>query len=103
MENYDELEEFMNYLEEDGVLEWVGMDESGERTFIFNFEKLYDVFPELYEAMIQELDKELMHLYQLGFVEIEYDQNLNARFKITDDGRQYLMDNGIPIPEEWDE
>ena len=100
MENYDEVEEFMRYLEEDGILEWVGMDESGERTFVFNFAKLYEVFPELYYAMLEEMDKELMHLYELGFVEIEYDQNLNAKFRVTELGKTHLSENGISFPEE---
>jgi len=98
----DEIEQFMVYLEEEGVLEWVGMTSDGERTFVFNFEKMHDIFPELYLAITEELNNELMHLYELGFVTIEYDTELVPKFKITDSGKQYLIDNGVPIPEEWD-
>jgi hypothetical protein len=48
------------------------------------------------------LNEELLVLYKLGFVEVEYDENLNPGFKITQDGKQYLIENGIPIPEEWE-
>lgn len=98
----NEINEFIKFMEEDGVIEWVGMDSSGERTFVFNFDKLHETFPELYEAMMQELNEELLSLYKLGFIEVEYDENLNPGFKITEDGKKYLIDNGIPIPEEWE-
>lgn len=93
----------MNYLEDEGVLEWVGMSDDGERTFVFNFEKMYFVFPELYHAMMEELNKELLNLYDLGLVTIEYDTNLQAKFRITDAGKKYLEENGVPIPEDWED
>jgi DNA-binding transcriptional ArsR family regulator len=34
-----------------------------------------------------ELEQALMRLYELGLVSIEYDDNLEARFKVTDVGR----------------
>jgi hypothetical protein len=98
----NEIDEFIKFMEEDGIIEWVGMDGSGERTFVFNIDKLAESFPELYDAMMQELNEELVVLYKLGFVEVEYDENLNPGFKITQDGKQYLIDNGIPIPEDWE-
>ena len=101
--NYDEIEQFMHYLEDSGVLEWVGMTEDGERTFVFNFEKMQLIFPELYYAMMEELNNELLHLYELGLISIEYDKNLQAKFKITDQGKKYLEENGIPFPEEFDD
>lgn len=99
----EELFEFFTYLEDQGVLEWVGMNEIGERTFVFNFDRMHDIMPQLYYAMIDELNQELLHLYELGLVEIEYNENLEAHFKITDAGKQYLLENGIPIPEEFDD
>ena len=102
-ENYDEIEQFMNYLEDQGVLEWVGMSTDGDRSFVFNFEKMEEIFQELYYAMVNELNQELVHLYELGFVIIEYDQNLTPSFKITEDGRKHLNDNGIIIPEELED
>lgn len=100
--NDDEVHEFINYMEDCGVLEWVGMDENGERTFIFNFEKMYYTMPDLYYAIMDELNNELLQLYKYGFVDIEYNENLEPRFKITEEGKQYLIDNGIPAPEEFE-
>jgi len=101
-DNYDEIEQFMHYLEDEGVLEWVGMAEDGDRTFVFNFEKLSEIFPELYYAMIEELDNELLHLYELGFVSMEYSPDLVPKFKITELGKKYLEDNGMPLPEGFE-
>lgn len=98
----EEIYEFLNYMEEEGILEWVGMTSEGERTFVFNFDKMFEIMPDLYYVMIEELNQELLHLYKLGLVNIEYNENLEARFKISEDGKQYLIDNGIPIPEEFE-
>lgn len=97
----EDIEHFMNYLEEERVLEWVGMNEDGERTFVFNFDRMQYIFPELYEAMMEEMNAELMNLYGLGFVTIEYDTNLVPKFKITEEGKNYLIENGIILPEEF--
>ena len=90
----------MHYLEDSGVLEWVGMTTDGERTFVFNFEKMYYIFPELYDAMMEELNNELLSLYELGMITIEYDSNLSPSFKITEQGKEYLEENGVVLPEE---
>jgi len=103
VEENDEVELFMAYLEDEGVLEWVGMNTDGERTFVFNFEKMYDIFPELYDAIVDELNNELLHLYELGMVTIEYSTDLTPRFRITEQGRKYLEENGIPMPEDLED
>ena len=100
--NDDEVQNFLIYMEECGVLEWVGMDTSGERTFVFNFEKMHQEMPELYYAVMEELNNELLQLYKYGFVDIEYNENLEPRFKITEEGKQYLIDSGIPLPEDFE-
>lgn len=100
--NEEELNDFFIYLEEEGILEWVGMDENGERTFVFNFIKMLEILPALYYAMLEDLNQELLHLYELGYVEIQYNENLEAMFRITDTGKKYLEDNGIPFPEEFE-
>lgn len=98
----NEVQDFFNYMEDEGIVEWVGMTDDGERTFVFNFQRMFEVMPQLYYAITEELNQELLHLYELGLVSIEYNENLEAGFKITDEGRKYLIDNGIPIPEEFE-
>jgi hypothetical protein len=101
-DHYDEIDSFMNYLEDEGILEWVGMSTDGDRMFVFNFGKMAEILPELYDALTQEMNDELMNLYKLGFVTIEYDTELNPQFRITDEGKKHLEDKGFPIPEDFD-
>jgi len=44
-----------------------------------------------------ELDKALMRLYELGLVSVEYDETLEARFRVTDVGKLQML---IKILEE---
>jgi hypothetical protein len=44
-----------------------------------------------------ELEQALMRLYELGLVSIEYDENLEARFRVTDPER---LQNLIEVLEE---
>jgi hypothetical protein len=50
--------------------------------------------------MMEELNNELLNLYELGMVTIEYDVNLSPSFKITEEGKKYLEENGVVLPEE---
>jgi hypothetical protein len=41
----------------------------------------------------EDLEQALMHLYELGLVSVEYDENLEARFRVSDPDRlQRLID-----------
>jgi hypothetical protein len=44
-----------------------------------------------------ELDQALMRLYELGLVSVDYDENLEARFRVTDVGKLQML---ISILEE---
>jgi predicted transcriptional regulator len=39
----------------------------------------------------EELIDVLRHLYQLGLVNVEYDENLEAKFSITEEGKKVLQ------------
>jgi predicted transcriptional regulator len=41
----------------------------------------------------EELDEDLRHLYHLGLITVEYDENLEARFSITEEGKKVLQQN----------
>jgi hypothetical protein len=64
---------------------------------------MYHIFPELYHAMMEELNNELLNLYELGMITIEYDVNLSPSFKITEEGKKYLEENGVVLPEGLDD
>ena len=51
--------------------------------------------PALYEEVQNDIDSDLMHLYENGYVDIEYDENLNVKFKPTELTKD-LMENYNP-------
>jgi len=96
---FESEEEMMDYLSSHGALELHGMTQDGEITYKFNFEILKEVLPQLHELMMSDMEEEIMELYNKGYVEMEYDENLNARFRLTEAGIKYLEENGMGFPE----
>jgi hypothetical protein len=99
MSDYEKamLEGMVGELEDQGVFEWVGMDESGDRILKPNMEKMLEVAPEMYVMMLGEVSEMLEHLYKLGLVEVEYSEDLEPGFRISNEGRAYLRAHGIEI------
>lgn len=86
----DNEEEMLEYLKSVDAIYEYGLDEQGELIYRFNMDVLQVVLPPLYEAIMEDLDKDLMKLYELGLVEIEYNENLEACFRISEKGRHYI-------------
>ena len=91
-------DEIIGWLEEEKAVVWDGMDENGEAIFKFDLERLKVVMPELYAEIMSDIDADLMVLYEEGFVEIEYDEDLNAKFKATEKGIKWMEDSGFDFP-----
>ena len=94
MEDQPTEEEFIGYLEDAGALEWVGMDKDGERILKPNMEVLAEVYPEMYYDLLEDLNETLMGLYDKGLVEIDYDEELEAKFKLSPEAVEFLEENG---------
>jgi hypothetical protein len=86
----EEDSKIIQYLEENNALIWEGMDEDGEAIFRFNLEVLKEVMPELHKQIIEDIDEDLLTLYQEGLVELEYDEELNAKFKLSEKGQEVM-------------
>jgi len=104
MEDYEltpeEEDAVMAYLEEVGAMEWVGMDESGDRIMKPNFDKLKEFAPEIYEGIMEELNNDLMELYEIGLIEVSYDDNLDPMFSISPEGLKFMEEKGFSIEED---
>lgn len=94
---FDEEDQIIGWLEEQGALIWDGVAEDGEPMFRFDLEVLKVVMPPLYESIIKEMDDDLMQLYQEGLIEIEYNENLEALFKLSEKGKQISKLLGFPF------
>ena len=89
-------DEIIGYLEDQGAVIWDGVAPNGEAVFRFDLDKLKIVMPAMYDEIMSDIDKDLMKLYQEGLVEIEYDEDLNAMFRLTDKGQKMKDDFEFP-------
>lgn len=88
---FDESEEerIFKMLEDAGAIYLYGME--GENiTYKVNLNIMKEVMPDLYKMITEEVDQELMDLYINGLVDIDYDENLNATFRVTEKGEEYI-------------
>ena len=93
----EEHREIMEYLVSEGAAELDGIDEDGEPIYKFDMEVLEEVMPELHQAMIDDMDQILIDLYQKGLIEISYDEDLNAQMKVSEEGRNALIQAGFDM------
>jgi hypothetical protein len=94
----EEFDEYMSWLIDIGAAKIHDYAENGQPMYKFDLDLLQTVAPEMYSVFLQELDEELMDLYQAGLVDIEYDENLTARFSISEKGKIFA-ETGI-MPED---
>lgn len=90
----DDTDEFVDWLISVGILEEDGFDSDGEITYIYNFELMKVLVPDMYEEMMAGVTENLMSLYQKDLVKIEYDENLQAHFSATEEGLEYFKRAG---------
>lgn len=93
-----EEDELIAELVDVGALEPHGMD-GDEFIYTMNSEIMKSYFPDLYDAMMADVSEALMNLYERGLVDVEYDENLNPLFSITEDGRRIaenMLQDGSP-------
>lgn len=99
MEDEDN-EKLAHYLEI-GVVELAGMDENGELIYAIH-ETAKELAPELWEAHMEYVDRELVELYQMGYVKVDYDENLEATISLSPEGVRIAKQKGI-MPVEMPE
>ena len=89
-------DKIIGWLEDQGAIVWDGLADNGEAVFRFDLEKLKEVMPEMYEEIMADVDADLMQLYKMGLVELEYDEDLNAMFRATEKGLKWVEEMGFP-------
>lgn len=102
MDEEEELNERMleHYLEI-GAITIEGMDKNGEIVFAIS-EEAKEIAPELWESHIQHIDDSLLKLFEMGLINIEYDEELNATIHLKEEGKQLAEDLGL-IPLDLNE
>jgi hypothetical protein len=89
-------DEIIGFLEDQKAIFWDGVAPDGQAVFRFDLDRLKEVMPELHAEIMMDIDNDLMDLYEEGMVEIEYDEDLNAMFRITEKGKKIAEELGIP-------
>lgn len=95
MEEHFDNEELMEFLREAGAVEVDGIDDDGEFIYSFNMPVLKEVFPPLFEAIAQDIDNSLIELYKKDLIQVSYDEELNAEFKLSDEAKEILTNMGF--------
>jgi len=90
----DETEDFVERMIEAGILVEDGFDEDGELTYTYNFELMKVLLPEMYEEIMTGINDNLINLYELGFVKVEYNEDLKAVFSATEEGFIFFKNQG---------
>lgn len=84
----------LDHLIEIGAIEIVGVDESGE--FILGItERAKEVAPDLWEAHVAHIDETLLELYDKGLMQVDYDENLEASFSLSEEGLRVARQHGL--------
>jgi hypothetical protein len=70
-ENFDSLDDMMEDLMLQGAIEIVGVDaETGEFLYTFT-QKLAEINPKIYQAMIEDFHSSIMRLWEAGFLSMD--------------------------------
>ena len=85
-------------LTQQGLVELDGIDESGEAIYKFDLVKLKDSYPSIYNRIMEEMDEDLLILFENNILDVEYDEDLNAKFKINERGEEILKQKGFFQP-----
>ncbi len=91
----------IDYYMEIGAIEMAGVDQDGEILFKITDNAEF-LAPELWQAHRQHIDNSLIKLLEKGFLNVEYDENLEAHIGLSEEGQKYLKENGlIPDDDNW--
>lgn len=89
-----EESEMLDYYIQIGAIEVAGIAEDGE--FIFGITDLAkELAPDLWEAHQDHVDNSLLELYEMGLVNITYDESLNPIFELTEEGKKVSKEFGL--------
>jgi hypothetical protein len=90
----DEYSEKLAYYLSIGALELAGVDEDGEIVYEIT-DKAETEAPELWEMHQDYVDEALIGLYEEGYLNVEYDDNLEATISLTPEGVEIAKELGL--------
>ena len=95
MNNEDYYNEKINYYIEIGAIRIAGIDPNGEYIFELDEDITKALAPELWESHMEYVDESLLELYEDGLIDVEYDENLEATFILSPEGKALAKEYGL--------
>lgn len=90
-----EIQEMIGMLVESGAMVLNGVDKNGEVVYNMVPEVLKEVLPELYDVFMEEINSDLISLVEQGLVNVDYDENLNPMFSVSEEGEKVIKELGL--------
>jgi hypothetical protein len=92
----------MEHYVEIGAVTVNGIDMSGNFIYVIT-DKAKELAPDLWEVHHEMIDEALIGLFEQGLIEVEYDEDLNANMRISDEARQVMYQLGYVDMENLDD
>jgi hypothetical protein len=102
MDDFMDYDSKLDHYIEIGAISIEGVDPDGELILSVT-DKAKELAPDLWQAHIEYVDKQLIDLYEKGLIEVEYNENLEATFKLSPTAVEDIKDKGIWLVDEKDE
>jgi len=90
----DDSGERLEYYLSIGAVTLEGIDEEGEIIYAITEDAEF-LAPELWESHVNHIDESLLKLYKEGLMSVEYNENLEAEFKLSPEGQKKAKEYGL--------
>lgn len=77
-----EEEAFVNLLVDYGALYIGGKDDDGNDLYFMDAKIMKEVCRPFYDMWMADIDQGLLELYEMGLLDVTYDENLKPRFSV---------------------
>lgn len=92
----DDFEKMFDHYIAIGAVELQGIDDDGE--FLYSVsDKAKEVAPELWKIHTEKVEEMIMDMLKDDLVDIEYDEDLTATIKVSENGLGYLRNAGYDV------
>lgn len=98
----DGFDQMMEHYVEIGAVTVNGIDPSGNFIYVIT-DKAKELAPDLWEVHHEMIDEALIGLFEEGLIEVEYDEQLNAKMKISETAREVMYQLGYIDMENLDD
>lgn len=88
MDQTPEEQAFVDLLLDYGALYIGGKDDDGNDLYFMDAKVMKEVCRPFYDMWMADIDKGLLELYELGLLDVTYDENLTPKFSVRSEPRE---------------